>query len=298
LKTVKIGDELVGRFNGDAAKYLQMKSSKFAIKRGVEPLNPNSPVNINQLIELTNNAINDLQILHQNMSASDNIKKDSIIRSVKITAFKLNKIKNSIRSSKTYADIVIALARGQELMKEEKQKTIKSILKELFGDQQKQIQQIKNVTDIQDQIVNNSNGSLDKTSKNAISDTRVKQTGKIDITSDDFEKYLEKLFRTNVDQIPANKPQNPSSKFTAYKFSVNIKDKPKDATVLLTKGGNKGENFEKDTVDSLQPNKKTPLSDYVFAQMGILRKDIKSITQTGGQNSKRKDFLMGGGFEN
>jgi len=134
LKTMKVGEDFISRFNSDPVSYLQMKSPIFAKKRGMTPENPNSSINVNMILNKTDEVINELQVLYQQISVSDNVKKQSIIRSIKLVAFKIARMRKLLQHSKTYSDVVIASAKGQDLMEGLYKKDKKEILSEKLID--------------------------------------------------------------------------------------------------------------------------------------------------------------------
>lgn len=166
---------------------------------------------------------------------------------------------------------------------ESSEKSLKDVLSE-------KIKQFDKNSDVIDYIEKGSNNSV-KNFKSTLTDLRFKPNRE-DITSQDFEKIIKSLFGSvEVSNLPPGQPPNKSNSFDALEVPVQIKNSEKDAVVMLAKGANKGEKYEKQVTDDLSAKKKNSFKDKVFNQLGITQEMVKAIYQTGATNTKRSQFL-------
>lgn len=132
LKTKKVGADFISRFAADPEKYLKTKSSDFAPKRS-QPArkDPSERANIQQILVKIDEAMRDLKNIFNEVNQSELIKKENILKSLRVNAFKLSKARNFMKSATTYSDVVIANAKGLELMENlTPNKNLKETLKE------------------------------------------------------------------------------------------------------------------------------------------------------------------------
>jgi len=282
LKTKKVGKDFIDRFGADPDIYLKTKSSMFAKKRGIQQHETNERANVQQILTKIDRAILELKDIFSEISQSDHIKKENILKSLRVNAFKLNRARNILKNATTYSDVVTATAKGMELM-ESSEKSLKDVLSE-------KIKQFDKNSDVIDYIEKGSNNSV-KNFKSTLTDLRFKPNRE-DITSQDFEKIIKSLFGSvEVSNLPPGQPPNKSNSFDALEVPVQIKNSEKDAVVMLAKGANKGEKYEKQVTDDLSAKKKNSFKDKVFNQLGITQEMVKAIYQTGATNTKRSQFL-------